>query len=176
MRNSNKGFTQAELLVVLVIIGILVAIALPIFNGIVAGVRLSAATSALSRWFNSTRLESIGESIPETLCIRQSATVEVAQISGTDCESVENWQSLGSVEIDRKNSTLRTVKGVAGNSGSIYRVSWADTKAGSAASYGQLGKLVLMADGSSDRSCVVLSNVQGEWRIGKNGDCIKKSR
>jgi prepilin-type N-terminal cleavage/methylation domain-containing protein len=175
MRNSNKGFTQAELLVVVVIIGILIAIAIPAFNGILGRARLSAATSTLSRWFNSTRLDSIGEAIPETLCIKQSATVEISQISGTDCEDVENWQSLPSgVQIDLTNSTLRTVKAVAGNKGSIYRASWAETKAGSGGSYGQLGKLVLMADGTSDRSCVVLAKVQGDWDIRYNYDCLKK--
>lgn len=42
MRKRNKGFTLAELLIVVAIIGVLVAISIPIYSGLVQKARLAA--------------------------------------------------------------------------------------------------------------------------------------
>ena len=86
--------------------------------------------------------------LPTVLCMREAGRrIEVARIQGDNCETVTEWQSLtAGVGIDTATSTLRTVTGVAGNGGTIYRVSWADTRGGLGGSWGQLGRLVLVAE------------------------------
>jgi hypothetical protein len=98
--------------------------------------------------------------------------IEVARIQGDNCESVDQWQSLtAGVGIDTDNSTLRTVTGVAGNGGTIYRVSWADTRGGLGGSWGQLGRLVLVAEGTTAKKCLFLFRTDGTWDIREDNRC-----
>ncbi len=48
MRKWNKGFTLAELLIVVAIIGVLVAISIPIYSGLVQKARLAAMQCSYS--------------------------------------------------------------------------------------------------------------------------------
>ena len=49
MKRDNKGFTLVELMVVLLILGILVAIAIPIYNNVTGKANLNAIAANLKR-------------------------------------------------------------------------------------------------------------------------------
>lgn len=164
-----------EVMIVMVIIGILVAVAVPILTGLVSQNRLNAAIFELSQQWKVTRYDAIGSgSIPYTLCMTEDETrVAYAKIKGNDCKAVTSWNRLPhGVAIDEENSTLRRVAGVAGGKGKIYRVSWADTKAGYGGSWGQLGRLTLIAGGK--RKCLFLSKVDGSWKIKEGKKCKRR--
>ncbi|MDV3002438.1 MAG: hypothetical protein N5P05_004093 (plasmid) [Chroococcopsis gigantea SAG 12.99] len=172
----NSGYTKTELLVSIAIITILVALLFPIITAFLAWLRLNIAAFQLSQNWKFSRFDATGNgSVPTTLCMREAADrIEVAQITGDRCENVRTWQSLiWAVKIDTHNSTLRTVSGVAGNNGAIYRVSWADTRGGMGGSWGQLGRLVLTAEGTSARKCLFLFRTDGSWNIRDNRRCYR---
>ena len=104
--------------------------------------------------------------------MKDDGRIEVAKIPSDDCERVSEWQSLtAGVGIDTANSTLRRVSGVGGNDGTIYRVSWADTRGGLGGSWGQLGRLTLTAEGTTDKRCLFLFRVDGSWDIREDNRC-----
>lgn len=172
---SESGATLLELLITLVLAGILVAIGLSILFRLMAWMRLNIATSELAAHWRTTRYQAMGEGTnPWTLCMAEIDNEQIrhARIQGTNCEDVTDWQLLTrGVGIDEDNSTLRTVSGVAGNSGTIYRVSWADTQAGLGGSFGQLGRITLIAPGTSEKKCLFLFDTDGNWNIREDTQC-----
>lgn len=178
MKSSNNcGFTLTELVCSVFLIGIISAVAIPTMMRLIGNVKVSTAITELTLHGGKSRYDSIGES-PNTLCAKNDKNGILYQnITGTDCDSVTSWQSINSVNIDTTHSTLRTVRGVAGNSGGkdpIYRLSFADTDAGYGASYGQLGKLVVSHPWTPKRKCLVLSHVDGRNDIREGNKCLKK--
>jgi Tfp pilus assembly protein FimT len=173
----QAGYTLNETLVVLGLSAILLALLLPTILRLLAEILLGIAISELSWQWKITRLDATGNgTTPITLCIRETVRyrIEVAKIQGDRCETVTRWQALiPGVEIDENNSTLRRVSGVAGNTGSIYRVSWADTRSGLGGSWGQLGRLTLIAAGTSRKKCLFLFDTKGGWNIRENQKCNK---
>lgn len=151
------------------------AIALSIFSRLVAWSKLNIATFELSQQWKVTRLDATGSgSQPLSLCMSEltSGQIYYAQIEGDECETVTQWMALTKdVSIDKANSTLRTVAGIAGNGGLIYRVSWADTRGGLGGSWGQLGRLVLIAGGTSAKKCLFLFSTEGDWNIREDHKC-----
>lgn len=176
--SNNSGFTLTELVCSVLLIGTLSAIAIPTMMRLIGNVKVSMAITELTLHGGKSRYDSIGESSPNTLCAKNDKNGILYQnITGTDCDSVTSWQSISNVKIDTKNSTLRTVRGVAGNSGGkdpIYRLSFADTDAGYGASYGQLGKLVIQHPWTPKQKCLVLSHVNGRNDIREDNKCLKK--
>jgi type II secretory pathway pseudopilin PulG len=167
------GMTLLETLIVLLLLSILILL---LFNTIIqflAYIKLNIATNQLAMYWRATRYDAMGGgSQPTTLCMKISEPILFAQIAGSRCENVTQWSSLThGVAIDTSNSTLRTVAGIAGNGGTIYRVSWADTRSGYGGSYGQLGKIVLMSPGTGAKRCLVLFNTDGTWNIRQNSKC-----
>jgi len=59
-----------------------------------------------------------------------------------------------------------------GNQGTIYRASWADTKGGLGGSWGQLGRITLVASGTPDKRCLFLFRVDGSWDIRQDDRCV----
>jgi prepilin-type N-terminal cleavage/methylation domain-containing protein len=175
MRQSQSGYSLTELLVTLTLVAILVAIGLSLLSQFLAERRLDIATFELSQQWKFTRLDATGNgATPTVLCMRETTArrIEVAKIEGDQCETASQWQSLtAGVGIDTANSTLRTVTGVAGNGGAIYRVSWADTRDGLGSSWGQLGRLVLVAEGTTARKCLFLFRTDGTWDIREDNRC-----
>jgi prepilin-type N-terminal cleavage/methylation domain-containing protein len=172
MRQS--GYTLTELLVTLILTVILLAIGLLFLSRFIADRRLAIAMFELSQQWKVARFDATGSgNAPTALCMRETdERIEVAKIQGDRCETVSRWQPLtAGVTIDEANSTLRRVSGVAGNSGDIYRVSWADTRAGLGGSWGQLGRITLIAPGTPDKKCLVLFNTDGSWNIREDRNC-----
>ncbi len=171
----SKGLTLSELLIGITLLTVLIIICWPLIMRLIAWIRLNIATFQLSQQWKFTRYAAIGNGrTPTTLCITESQTgrIQYAQIWGNNCEGLRGWESLISgVSIDRNRSTLRTVASVAGNGGLIYRVSWADTRAGMGGSWGQLGRLTLTAEGTPERRCLVLFRVDGSWNIREDNNC-----
>ena len=180
LKPNNTGWTLLETLISLTIFTILILLALTSFSRIMASIRLNIAAAQLSQAWKITRFDAIGSGkTPTSLCMQETRPqqIEYAQIVGRDCANVNNWVSLTrGVQIDVDNSTLRTVRNIAGNGGSIYRVSWADTKGGLGGSSGQLGRLVLMADGTKAKKCLFLFRTDGSWNIREDAQCLKNKK
>jgi Tfp pilus assembly protein PilE len=172
---TEAGATLTEILVTIVIAGILLGISLSMYQRLMAWLRLNIATAELSQHWKTTRYQAIGEgSAPSTLCVAEfeNERIQHARVHGDDCTAVTHWEFLTrGVKIDEDNSTLRRVSGVAGNSGKIYRVSWADTRGGIGGSWGQLGRITLLAPGTPEKRCLFLFDTDGSWNIREDGRC-----
>ncbi|MEG3438675.1 prepilin-type N-terminal cleavage/methylation domain-containing protein [Pannus brasiliensis CCIBt3594] len=175
VKGSESGVTLLELLITLVLLGILLAIGLSILLRLMAWTRLNIAASELAAHWRTTRYQAMGEGTnPWTLCMEEIDNEQLrhARIQGSNCEDVTDWQLLTrGVSIDEDNSTLRKGTGVAGNNGKIYRVSWADTRGGLGGSWGQLGRLTLIAPGTPEKKCLFLFDTDGSWNIREDTRC-----
>jgi hypothetical protein len=165
------------MLVTLILLGILLTIALSLYHRLMAWIRLNTATFEISQQWKATRYQAMGEgSNPLSLCMAESETeqIKVAKVQGDECENVAHWTPITrGVSIDTDNSTLRRVSGPAGNQGTIYRASWADTRGGLGGSWGQLGRITLVAAGTPDKRCLFLFRVDGSWDIREDNRCVR---
>ncbi|MFM7474662.1 MAG: prepilin-type N-terminal cleavage/methylation domain-containing protein, partial [Microcystis aeruginosa] len=131
-QKSTSGLTKIEMLVTLILLGILLTIALSVYQRLMAWIRLNIATFEISQHWKHTRYQATGGgSHPISLCMAASETeqIKVAKVQGDECENVTDWTPITrGVSIDTDNSTLRRVSGPVGNQGTIYRASWADTR------------------------------------------------
>ncbi len=182
----EKGFTLLEMLIILIIISILALLLLPTLEGLINGAKVNIAVSQLSQWFKQTRMDGTGEGKDQsTLCMKQDVgkPVQLAKVYGEKyCEIASYPITLPKgVEIDRNNTTFRSQPSWAGNGGSIYRVTWEDTKAGDGGSAGQHGKIVLRAgsklvcivDGGKNPDGPGFDN-SGDYDIRKGNSCLRK--
>jgi type II secretory pathway pseudopilin PulG len=176
-QKSTSGLTQVEMLVTLILLGILLTIALSVYHRFMAWIRLNIATFEISQQWKNTRYQATGGgSHPISLCMAASETeqIKVAKVEGNECENVTDWTPITrGVSIDTNNSTLRRVSGPAGNQGTIYRASWADTRGGLGGSWGQLGRITLVAPGTPDKRCLFLFRVDGSWDIRQDNRCVR---
>ncbi|MFM6056690.1 MAG: prepilin-type cleavage/methylation domain-containing protein, partial [Microcystis aeruginosa] len=176
-QKSTSGLTQVEMLVTLILLGILLTIALSVYQRLMAWIRLNIATFEISQQWKNTRYQAMGEgSYPLSLCMAESETeqIKVAKVQGDECENVTDWTPITrGVSIDTDNSTLRRVSGPVGNQGTIYRASWADTRGGLGGSWGQLGRITLVASGTPDKRCLFLFRVDGSWDIRQDDRCVR---
>ena len=175
-QKSTSGLTQVEMLVTLILLGILLTLALSVYHRLMAWIRLNIATFEISQQWKNTRYQATGEGFhPLSLCMAESETeqIKVAKVQGDECENVTDWTPITrGVSIDTDNSTLRLVSGPMGSKGTIYRASWADTKGGLGGSWGQLGRITLVAAGTPDKSCLFLFRVDGSWDIRQDNKCV----
>jgi hypothetical protein len=164
------------MLVTLILLGILLTLALSAYHRLMAWIRLNIATFEISQQWKNTRYQATGEgSDPLSLCMAASETeqIKVAKVQGDECENVTDWTPITrGVSIDTDNSTLRRVSGPMGSKGTIYRASWADTKGGLGGSWGQLGRITLVAAGTPNKSCLFLFRVDGSWDIRQDNKCV----
>jgi len=175
-QKSTSGLTQVEMLVTLILLGILLTMAIPFYQRLMAWIRLNIATFEISQHWKNTRYQATGEgSHPLSLCMAENETqqIKVAKVQGDECENVTDWTPITrGVSIDTDNSSLRRVSGPAGNQGTIYRASWSDTRGGLGGSWGQLGRITLVASGTPDKRCLFLFHVDGSWDIRQDNRCV----
>ena len=82
----SKGFTMIELIVTLVVLGILVAIAIPTYNGLMPRYRLNGATRQVATDLMKARMQAV----------KLSTNVNVTFNSTTDSYTISNTSSGGS--------------------------------------------------------------------------------
>lgn len=108
-RLNKKGFTMAELLIVVAIIAVLVAIAIPIFTAqleksrdavSVSNIR-AAYAEASSAYLSATKSETIGNVVVDTTA--KTAVVDKVQFKGT----MDGWSGLES-QLDGFNHDAMT--------------------------------------------------------------------
>ncbi len=66
---------------------IVVSLAAPSFNGLIASSRLTGAINAFVADYNFARSEAIKRELPVTICKRNTA--------GTDCDNADDWDEAG---------------------------------------------------------------------------------
>ncbi|MDX1678496.1 GspH/FimT family pseudopilin [Arsukibacterium sp.] len=84
LNKTHSGFTLVELMVTIAVVAIVATIAVPSFNGLVQGNRLSGATNQLVSAFHLARSEAIKRSQNVSLC---------ATSDGINCTPRADWNS-----------------------------------------------------------------------------------
>lgn len=117
MKKSSPGFTLIELLVVIAIIGILAAIALPLYKGHVVMARLSEVENAMSTvasgatayhldqnsWPDCPTINEVGNSLGVGLrAISRISLLSISNADGTITATIQNIHPM----VDGKTLTL----------------------------------------------------------------------
>ncbi len=178
---KSFGFTLLELLVVMVMVGVLVAIAAPSWLGFVHNRRL---TSAQSQAFSTLRLAQSNAKRSQTMwqaTFRNAPGISQYAVHKSPPSSMtkEYWDSLpwqnfdGGVRIvDNTETQPRTTftKLTAVPEPDIYRVQFKPK--GNPNGIGELGRITFVGRAGGDRKkCVIVSTLLGSMRLAENSGC-----
>ena len=100
MKKNNKGFTLAELLIVVAIIAVLVAIAIPVFTAQLNKARLATDTANVRSY------------VAETIVENMDATTISITITKSGCEGARAYDST--IALDNTAHTI-TISNAAGS-------------------------------------------------------------
>lgn len=150
------GFTLIEMLVAIAIIGILMAIAAPGWNGFLANRNLNSAQDQFFQTIRQAQVQAIQTHQTWQASFKEpNGIIQFAVHRQEDAPQI--WQnSIPRIHIDTGETTLPA-------SSSVYRVQFNRTGEVN----GQLGRLTLVADNSRSKRCVVVSTLLGLLRKGQ---------
>ncbi len=177
---SHRGYTLVEILVIVVIVGILSAIAAPTWFAFLTRLRLNAAQAQTLSAMREAQVSAKREKRVWEACFWQNPTEKkvqwsahpVATSGGGICANAR-WQNLIESDGDKiAIATSGTARSTLFNRNNIYRVQFSFK----GRVHGQLGKITFIAANQTNQNnglkrCVVVSTLLGAIRTGGNNEC-----
>jgi prepilin-type N-terminal cleavage/methylation domain-containing protein len=105
MNRRNVGFSMIEIMVVLLIMGIIIAIALPMANSALKGYKLHADATSISSYLNVVRMKAASQYAPYRLVINvASGTYTMEQLCGDKttlgCTGTSFYNALSTPQLE----------------------------------------------------------------------------